>query len=121
MLKKSVLVNALIAQSVITKTIAEELSELIDRVENLERNEEVVMARDSLSKNKEIPDHVLEACNTANSTEFKCFKRQQFRKLQSALDDYRFGSVYCPGFGNIAEIDRLLDEMKEAQSIDNWG
>jgi hypothetical protein len=67
-----------------------------------------------------IPSRVLEGQTTR---EWKSLKRQQFKTVIKALNDYRYGCAYGPSYenGNIEILEDIIDTIEDEHSIKAWG
>ena len=54
--------------------------------------------------------------------EWKARKRKELEQVRKALDVYRMDCTYTPANPNdIVLIKMLLEGIREAQSVENWG
>lgn len=65
-----------------------------------------------------IPDYVLDGLT---SRQWKAHKRQELKYVFQALDNYRLGCAYCPGYEEVSHIQCRLERIKAAQSVKSWG
>ena len=69
----------------------------------------------------EIPKWILDN-NGQTAREWKARKRKELEQVRKALDVYRIGCTFTSANPNdIVLIKLLLEGIREAQSVENWG
>lgn len=53
--------------------------------------------------------------------QWKMLKRREIKHVIKALDRYRLGCAYTPGYEEVHTIDEALTRIVNAQSVKNWG
>ena len=69
-----------------------------------------------------IPKRIVQQAGCRKRREWKALKRQQFKAVQKAIDEFRLDCEYCPGFNDqIIHLISRAEDVEDSLSIKRWG
>jgi len=58
-----------------------------------------------------------------NSTnrQWKSLKRKELKEIRRAVNMYRPGSAYCPGYEDFIKLEKILSKLIDMHGVYKWG
>ena len=76
-----------------------------------------------MSETIKCPKDLLQRLGFSTQREWKIHRRKKLKELEAAMDDFRLGCAYAPGYvdGTIRKLDAALDSLKKSHTVKEWG